>query len=338
MRRVTFTISVAILTASLSACSTSSGTPVHGLRVYRAVPVVDQSARSQVAPPSAATSGRYLAVTRSGRTEQLRLVSRSTGATIRTLLTAHLGDRDSTILDADLAPDGDTAWVVRAGGDGTYEGVLWRIKGTKSTLVQRYVRSVRLSPDGRKLAVTVLSPDGPDADRAGTQSVRLIDAATLKPTTTLGSWSFPVDRAGLPTVEVGALRVFGWLGSTRLVLGDGCCDSGEVSIVSATAKTALLSRPQFGGDHNTIALSHQGTNVFVTRARWRDTEPEPQGYDVFRITPTNHKGVRVFYYPTRKEAIEVVDALVAKTGATPYVVGSARYPYKGPGAVVAAYL
>ena len=108
---------------------------------------------------------------------------------------------------------------------------------TSTTIVQ-YATSVAWSPDGKRLAYTVVSPDG-DGDGYGLAAVRTISRKGGTPTT-LHSFRFPVTRTdGWPAVETGGQRVQAWNGG-RIVLAWGCCGDANTTLLSATKKTNTL--------------------------------------------------------------------------------------------------
>ncbi len=105
-----------------------------------------------------------------------------------------------------------------------------------------YVTSVRPSPDGKTLAYTIVSPDG-DGDGRGLEALRVRNVAAGQ-TKTLARWAFRVNPDdGSPEAETGGLQVKGWLDGGQLVVRKGCCDDGQIAIVSAKTPSNMNRWP-----------------------------------------------------------------------------------------------
>lgn len=316
------------------------------------------AARSAAAVPAAATPARaqsrttaastYVAVVAKGANRSLVLVQRATGKVVRTLDTGRASDIWEPFTDVDLAPDG-TVWAVVNTSARTYvpyRTVLRRYSGTrmKGVDVLRYATSVRASADSRQLAVTVLSPDG-DGDGKGTQALRVITPQG-KLVRTLSSMTFPVDKRGWPTVEVGGLHVSGWLNRTQLVVGDGCCDSGSSGVVSAVKPSRYGRWPARNGNGSVQAIGIVNSTTYVvaeTHVTGDGSSPEQAlritGVDAFLATATRPNG-RLVASIRKDEAnvVDHVDTLVARAKAVPWMISTKKFPYRGTGTVVRAFL
>lgn len=299
--------------------------------------------------PSAATStasSTYVAVVARGSVRSLVLVSRNTGRVVRTLDTQRASDIWEPFMDVDLAGDG-TVWAVvntETRGYQPYRTVLRRYVGTKGVDVLPYATSVRASADSRQLAVTVLSPDG-NRDGKGTQSLRIITPRG-QVVRTLASMTFPVGRRGWPTVEVGGLHVSGWLNRTQLVVGDGCCDSGSSALVSALKPSRYGRWPAKTGNGSVEAIGVINSTTFLVGSthisgdgRTPETALRVTGVDAFAVTAAHPNG-RLVASVKKADAnlVDHVDTLVARAKAVPWVISPKRFPYRGTGTVVRAFL
>lgn len=301
------------------------------------------TAPAQAAATQAA--GVYAAVVARGSTHTLTLVNRSTGKVVRTLASARAYDWQQPFAYVDVAPDGSVWAVVRKTSPNTYlpyASTLVHYTGGKAVNVLPYVTSVRLSPNGKQLAITVLSPDG-NKDGKGTQALR-IATPSGKVLRTLSATQFPVDKNGDPTVEVGGLRVSGWLNPSTLIVGDGCCDGGSVALASASRPSPATKWPTLFGDGSTRAIGTIGDKtVLVARNRWKgDGQKVPLsvvGVEAVTMSAARPRGSVVAYFPDENPSQDAyVDRFVARAKAKPLAIGTKRYPYKGTGKVVAAYL
>ncbi|MFN8052694.1 MAG: hypothetical protein U0Q22_14700 [Acidimicrobiales bacterium] len=180
----------------------------------------------------------------------------------------------SPILDAELASDGTVYVVERT--DRT-EDALNRPGGTHLVRIDRAgavstvkanVTGSELSPDGTRMAVVILSPDG-NGDGKGTQAIRVIDLATGA-TDTLRSNDVALDDSGQITQEISGVDIVGWTtDQSALIVEDGCCDSGSVTVVPAHSAGAGSpeSWPTISGDHATYALgTDPGGKIIVQRS------------------------------------------------------------------------
>lgn len=303
------------------------------------------SAAAPGAVGSSSAPGLYAAVTSRGSTRSLHLVDRRTGRVQRTVATVPASDIVEPFADVDVAPDGSVWAVVRTVRQGAYlpyATVLKHYVGRRSVDVLRYATSVRLSPDGRQLAVTVLSPDG-DGDGKGSESLRIVTTSG-KVLRTLSTLKFPVDAQGNPTLEVGGQHVSGWLTPRTLIVGNGCCDSGSVSLVPAGKASAPNTWPTYDGDGSTQAIGTIGTGTVLIGARLEVGDGvkvpiQTVGVQALTMTATRPRGRQLFIVrDDRGDLGAHVDAFVARAKAAPLVIGTKRFPYKGSGRVVAAYL
>lgn len=161
---------------------------------------------------------------------------------------------------------------------------------------------------------------------------------------TLATRTFPVDKQGWPMQEVGGQRVAGWLNPSTLIVGDGCCDSGTVSIVSATKPSTPNRWPSMGGDGSLQAIGTIGNHsVLVARIRLKGdgvkVPLETVGLEALTMTAARPRGRVVDYVADDSGDLNRhVDRFVARAKATPLVIGSKRFPYRGRGTVLAAYL
>lgn len=279
----------------------------------------------------------YAAVTTKGATQSLSIVNRSTGAVVKTLATAKVGPDEDHFTDVDLTADG-TVYTVQSRGSGFYGTALVRYSpGKRPVTLRPYVTSVEASPDGRTLAVTVLSPDG-DRDGKGLEALRILstDGRTLRTLTTL---PFPVGRDGLPQVETRGLAVYGWLGSTSVIVRSGCCAESDVSVVSTSKATPLNRWATFVSEEDAMAIGVKGSSVLVAAPRWVESYGtwSRVGIDAVWMSAARPKGTVAQQLTGESlSTADVADRLNARFGATPLFVSPKRFPYKGPGTVVRA--
>lgn len=295
-------------------------------------------------PQAAAERGSYVAIVRQGTMRHLRIVSRSNGRVLRHVASARAAGGEEPILDVDLASDGSVwAVVLDRSLPQPYQTRLKRFTSGRTVRSLPYVTSVRVSPDNRRLAVSVLSPDG-DGDGRGLSALR-VATTSGKVVSTLSSTKFPVDRkSGWPIVEIGGLAVQGWLGTTELLVRDGCCDEGNISIVSARTPSKAQRWPTFHGSGSTMAIGTRGNRVLVVAERWAGdgTEQNPyhaDGIQTFWMTKAKPAGTLVS--TVRGEDLDMsrhIDRLVRKAGAAPLWISPTRYPYRGSGSVIQAAL
>lgn len=299
------------------------------------------SASPALAPQATSASRQYVAVARSGSTQRLHLVDRVSGKVVRTLASARVDGNGEAFADADLAADGSVYAVVRTRSGGQYGWQLVRYSAGRATTILPYVTSVEASPNGRQLAVTVVSPDG-NRDGKGLEALRIVSPAG-KVVRTLTSTAFPVDRQGNPQYETGGLRVQGWMNAGTLVVRTGCCSDSNVHLVRADVPRSPRTWPTFDGEEDAMALGAKGTSVLVARP-WMTGDG--------RVTPFRRAGVEVAWLSAKRPRGVVVqrlkgenvttetaaDALVKKYGATPLFVSAKKFPYRGSGKVVAAHV
>lgn len=325
-RRITSTVAIAAaLTMGAGAAS--------------AAPVGAGDTTSAAAPAHAsASAGRtdvartsYLAATHSGGTAYLRLVDRATGAVTRTITSAPM-HRDSPFGDATVAPDG-AVWAVV--GDSTFRTRLVRITGGRTTTVLPYATDVALSPDGRRVAVTVVSPDA-DGDGQGTASVRVGPADLSSPPRTIGQTTFPVGTDGKPSAEIAAPRVDTWLGNDRLVVSRGCCGDNAVTVLPASGRTDLLRAPSA---ETPSPVARYGDDAVLTVRDVYRAPDAPQGaeqlvgHDLVRVSAAEPRGTTVGHVPHGPGWEAGVASYLRRTHATVLDPQNAGLPYRGPGSV-----
>ncbi len=291
------------------------------------------------------TRDAYVAIVKQGNRRHLRVVSRSTGKVLRHVATATKTDEFiEPFADADLAADG-SVWAVVADTKlpEYYQSRLVRYVGSRAERSLPYVTSVRLSPDEKRMAITVLSPDG-DGDGYGLSALRLANLRG-KVTSTLATTKLPVDRKqGYPLIETGSLTVRGWMGANDLVVTTGCCDEGSVSIVSTLKPTRQQTWPTFTGTGDTTALGVKGSNLLVATSRVVEVKGSPHtftraGIDAFWMTKRKPAGTLFTHIRGSNLAVaDHTDSLVKKAGATPLEISTKRFPYKGTGSVLRALL
>lgn len=349
-RRVVITGVAALAAAALPAgvgiahaapATPSSASPASSSASSASIPSGSATAR----PSAASARGLYAAVVARGSTRTLVLADQRTGKVVRTLASARATDMVEPFVDVDVAPDGSVWAVVRAAAKDRYLPYASSLKhyvGGRTVNVLPYVTSVRLSPNGHQLAITVLSPDG-NKDGKGTQALRIATTAG-RVLRTLSSVSFPVGKDGNPTVEIGGQRVAGWLTDRTLVVGDGCCDSGSVSLVSAVAPSKAARWPTFSGTGSTRAIGTIGTGTVLVGDRLDvgDGQKVPFatiGVRALTMTAARPKGRQVAQVlDDSGDLTPYIDRFVARAKARPLAIGPKRFPYQGTGTVRAAYL
>lgn len=296
------------------------------------------------AGPKTSASDAYVAVVAEGTRRHLRVVSRSSGQVLRTLSTSRVVADVEPYRAADLAPDG-SVWAVFADRrlPSMYQTRLVHIVGGKVVRSLPYVTSVRVSPDGGRLAVSVLAPATRRGGqgRAALQTVRTATGAV----STLASTSFPTDAAsGWPTIEVGGLQVQGWADRATLVVRDGCCDSGNISLVPADVPSRVQNWPVFAGSGSTMAVGVKAGKVLVVANRWAGDGSEKApfysaGVDAFWVSKARPKGTLAGSVKGLDlDVADYADSFVRAQRATPLWIGAKRFPYRGTGTVSAAYL
>lgn len=297
--------------------------------------------------PQAASSvrplGAYVAVVAEGSKRQLRLVSTSTGRVLRNLGWVRRTADEEPFLDVDLASDG-SVWVVRRDSSlaPAYQYRLWRYTGKQAIKSLPYVTSVRVSPDSTRAAVSMLSPDA-NKDGKGTSALRIV---TMRGqiVRTLAQTTFPVNKEGLPTVQIGGLGVAGWLNRAELIVRDGCCDSGSVAIAGADRPSRMSGWPTFSGDGSTTAIGTNTTGTAVLVARNLQTGDgttvpiQVVGLNTYWVTKSKPRGALVSSTRTERPLESLVDGMVRSARAVPLVVSPKRFPYRGPGRVVQAFV
>ncbi|MCH8614032.1 hypothetical protein [Arsenicicoccus dermatophilus] len=271
--------------------------------------------------PSVTTS--YLAATHTGRTARLQLVDRRTGVVTRTLATAVMKGANNPFTDAGIAPDG-TVWAVSRQG-GPYSSTLLRIKDGRVNTVMPYVASARISPDGTRLAVTVLSPDV-NHDGRGTRSVR-VGSVTGRGMRTIAQETFPVDAQGQPAVEYQVPHVQTWLGNHHLALWHGCCDDGNVSVISADRVSTPSAWPGRNGDASTEVVGVRGDTAVVPVAV-TDRDGSPVRYDVYHLSPAHPRGVRAGQVGVGRDGTMLMRPYLLTIGAAATVPEYAALPYR----------
>lgn len=291
------------------------------------------------AATTASASSQYVAVTTSKGVERLQLVNRATGRVVSTLASAKVGSDGQAFGDADLAADG-SVYAVRY-GKAPYGTTLVRFARGRATTIARYVTSVKASPNGRELAVTVVSPDA-NKDGRGTQALRILTPAG-KLVRTLNTTTFPVDKNGIPMMETGTTWVSGWAGRSTLVLGSGCCSESNVHLVRADVPRSARAWVTLPGSDDTAAIGVRGTSVLVGRQRdTGDGHKVPLrkvGFDMLWLSSKTPKGALAGRVNDADHSLtQIASGLNKRYGATPLVVGPTTFPFKGAGTVLRAYI
>lgn len=290
-------------------------------------------------PAAVKVADTYAAITANGSTHYLRLVSKSTGKVLATLgsgRTESPGFPQSYFSSVDLARDGS---VYAVAPDRTlhpsYQWSLYRYTTKGVTKLQPFIASAQESPDGKRLATTVISPDG-DGDGFGLLALRIADKKG-KGTQTLMSAKLAVWKDGSPAIGPGAPEVVGWLPNGDLAMSNGCCDGGWAWVASSTRPTPTSQgwlvprRGSLRGNWGTTIIGYKGAQALgvqwdnesgTSRARWM-TKTGPTG-----------KFVRT----VKAAPLNAAETLNKGAGATPLQVSPRRFPYRGPGKVVGAYL
>lgn len=317
---------------TLSAAALVGGTAVAGPAT---TPASSASAPARVAAAAPVWQTHYLVASHQGRTARLSVVDRRTGAVQRTIATAPmLADGLTPFGDATFARDGSVYAVTR--GAGTYSSKLIRIAGGRTTLVMPYAVAARVSPDGTRLAVTVMSPDV-DRDRKGTGSVRVGSVTGRGGFRTLASSTFPVDRAGEPATEVALPMVHTWSGNHHLVVSRGCCDYNAVSVISADRPARMATWPKVEGTAQTYPVARYADgSVLVPRNVdvGRGTEADPVRtvrYDLLRVSPARPRGVKVGAVASDAKVDANLGAFIRRTSGEALVPWVTSLRYRGPG-------
>ena len=291
-----------------------------------------------------ATSAYYVAKVNRGTTQSLVVASRATGAVVRAVASGTVVGGNNVFEDVDLAPDG-TVWAVQA-TRGAYASKLVKYApGKRGVVVMPYVVAARVSPDGRRLAVTGVSPDA-DHDGKGTTSVRVGPVGGSK-FTTLGSWTFMVDpKTGDPTQQYAAPVVAGWVDNASLAVEWGCCDEGSVAIIPATRPTSPTRWKALTGDGSTeiIGVLPAGRALVLRDKVVGDGIKVPLrtvGKQALSLSSTGR--TRLLWSGKPKDDstrawLRLTDQAVAATRAVPLQVTRVRFPFKGAGFVTAAYI
>ncbi len=305
-------------------------------------PAADSVSAHAVAVPR--VNELYVAKVTKGTTQSLVVASRATGAVVRTVASGTVRDGMDVFGDVDLAPDG-SVWAVLTSRAMYGDRLVKYAPGRRAVVVMPYVVAARVSPDGRRLAVTVISPDV-DKDGLGTASVRVGPVGGGR-FTTLGSSKFAVDRkTGDPTMEILAPRVAGWVGASSLVVEYGCCDDGNVSIISANTPSSMSRWKAFNGNGSTRAVGLLGRGRVLVL---RDKEVGDGIKVPIQVVGLNAYSVGAVGKPrllwsgrpkddSERTWLRLADAAVKATKATPLAVSRVRYPFRGQGFVTEAFV
>lgn len=205
----------------------------------------------------------------------------------------------------------------------------------RARTVLTHVTNVRISPDGRKLAVTT---DGPDDRRRtkGTEALRVVDIATGR-VRTLARSHYTMDIGRATYDGTIGLQVRGWLDNARIVVRThDKLANARIAVVSASRPSQVSTWKSFRGNTETDAIGRFGSKGVLVTAKRRPTDE--RGLRAYRISPTTLRGTLVARDDTAYGVADVVDQFLTKTRATPFVIGTRHFPYRGPGTVSAAYL
>lgn len=206
---------------------------------------------------------------RAAGTVVVELADRVTGAVIRTVEERPaVAGSQSPFLDMDLAPDG-TVYLAVLGDNPEWVGQLMIVApdGTERTSLP-FVRSVRLSPDGRSLAVVVVSPDG-DGDGLGLQAVRVLDIDSERITTV---FSTPLDIGPDGTADGGTAwyRIESWSPDGQAVIvTEECCDFSNLFVVRTDGSSAG-ALPRVDGDAAALLGFDPAGRYIVERRPFND--------------------------------------------------------------------
>ncbi|WP_409483505.1 hypothetical protein [Arsenicicoccus dermatophilus] len=318
MSRTTLTICTAAALAALSTATATAAAPV--TTAVHARPTT-ATARAAAATPTVKTS--YLVATHVGRTARLQLVSRATGAVTATLATTPMTGGPNPFQGASIAPDGSVL-VVKEGRT-PYDGKLLRIRGAQVTTLMSRVQAAKVSPDGRRLAVTLLSPDT-DRDGRGTASLQVgpLSGTGMR---TIAEEPFPVGRGGLPTDDQASPMVRTWLGNHHVAVAWGGGDDGNVAVVPADRPSSRQSWPRVSGDSSTDVAGVVGSTAVVPVYA-------KNGYDMVHVSPTRPRGVKVAHLRFTRDAVTPVKNYLRKVGAAPVDATYARLRYRATTGVV----
>ncbi|WP_409483403.1 hypothetical protein [Arsenicicoccus dermatophilus] len=287
------------------------GTPT-GPTAVAAPATTTTVATARAVTPSVKTS--YLVATRSRGTARLQLVDRATGVTTATLVTRPLAGFGH-FADATIAGDG-SVWVVEHGAK-YYDTTLLRIKNGAVTEVMPYVTTARVSPDGRRIAVTVQEPDF-DRDGFATSSVRVGPVtSTLTALKVLSQAPVEVDAGSddrAPTALSDTSAVQAWLGNDHLAVTTWHNRTGNVDLVSARSGRTTASVT--GPDPVTEVVGIRGADAYLPVAAW-NAGGKVTGYDVYRLSATRSHAVKVGRVGLTASGRPALAPFLRKVGATP---------------------
>ncbi|MCH8613526.1 hypothetical protein [Arsenicicoccus dermatophilus] len=318
MHRTTIVTCTAAALAALSTATAVAAAPATTTVAARPTAV---AARPAAATPAVKRS--YLVATHVGRTARLQLVSRATGAVTATLATAPMTGGRNPLQGASIAPDGSVL-VVKEGRT-PYDGQLLRIRGGRVTALMTGVQAAKVSPDGRRLAVTRLSPDT-DRDGRGTASLQVgpVSGTGMRP---IAEETFPVRGGGLPAHDQAIPMVRTWLGNHDMAVAWGVEDNGNVAVVSADRPSTMRSWPRVSGDSSTDVAGVVGSIAVVPVY-------VKNGYDMVHVSPARPRGVKVAHLRFTRDSVTPVKSYLRKIGAAPVDATYARLPYRATKGVV----
>lgn len=299
--------------------------------------------KAPVAPRTAKDPQLYAAITKSGSTHHVRLVSKSTGQVVQTLGAVVPAPKDSAERIVQLGRD-RTVYVLASdpkqwGSAHVLPNYRLRMDVFTPRGVTRrpYVTELMTSPDGKRVATIVASPDG-DGDGKGLLALRVADVGSTA-TRTLLSAELQYFEGG-PDIPDAEPNLLFWLPNGDLVGEVKCCDGGEAWTVATDRQT-----PSFGNGVLVPAVKNQTEHRPDSIIGYRGDEVLALKEDFGGETGTTgetdstvrwmRKGVLGDVVAKQAGKPLDVNALLARVGAYPVERLEPKYPYRGPGTVVA---
>lgn len=199
---------------------------------------------------------------------------------------------------------------------------------------------VALSPDGRRVAVTVVSPDA-DGDGQGTASVRVGPADLSSPPPDDRADDFPRRHGRQPqrrdrgTARRHVARQRPRRGLARLLRDNA------VTVLPASGRTDLLRAPSAQAP-SPVARYGDGAVLTVRDAYRAPDAPQGAeqlvGHDLVRVSATEPRGTTVGHVPHGPGWETGVASYLRRTHATVLDPQYAGLPYRGPGSVDRTYV
>ena len=129
----------------------------------------------------------------------------------------------------------------------------------------------------------------------------------------------------------------GWLPNGDLAMSNGCCDGGWAWVASSTRPTPtspgwlVPRRGAITGNFGTTIIGYKGAQALAVQ--WDSESMTSRARWMTKAGPTG-KVVRT----VKGSPLDSADSLNKAAGATPLQVSAKKFPYRGPGKVVGAYL